>query len=76
MPTRQDDLDEYLDREPFQPFRLYLSTGAFVDIRQPQLTWTTRSTLTLGQAVEGDQQRFLVIALIHIVWLELLVPLP
>jgi hypothetical protein len=73
---RQDDLDEYLDRQPFQPFRLYLSTGAFVDIRQPELAWTTRSTLTLGQSVEGDKQRFLAIALIHIVWLEILLPAP
>lgn len=73
---RQDDLNEYLKREPFQSFRIYLSTGAFVDIRQPELAWATRSTLTIGQSLEGDQQRFLVIALIHIVWLEILVPAP
>lgn len=73
---RQDDLNEYLDRRPFQPFRLYLSTGAFVDIRQPQLTRITRSTLTIGLPIEGDQQRFLVIALVHIVWLEILLPAP
>ena len=73
---RQDDLDEYLHQEPFQPFRIHLSTGAFFDIRQPELAWATRSTLTLGQAIEGNQQRFLVIALIHIVWLEVLLPSP
>ena len=55
---RQDDLNEYLNREPFQPFRLYLSTGAFVDIHQPQLAHAGRSVLTLGQTIEGDQQRF------------------
>jgi hypothetical protein len=33
-----------------------------------------RSTLTLGLAVDGDKQRFVVIALMHIVWLEILVP--
>ena len=73
---RESDLAEYLDRKPFQPFRIYLSTGAFVDIRQPQLVRATRSTLTIGQAIEGDKQRFVVIALIHIVWLEILVPSP
>lgn len=73
---RQDDLNEYLKREPFQPFRLHLSTGAFFDIRQPQLAWADRSTLTIGQSIDGDKQRFVVIALIHIVWLELLVPAP
>ena len=73
---RQDDLDEYLDAEPFQPFRIHLSTGAFFDIHQPELAWVTRSTLSIGQAIEGDKQRFVIIALIHIVWLEVLVPAP
>jgi hypothetical protein len=73
---RQDDLEEYLHREPFEPFRIYLSTGVFVDIRQPELARATRSPLTLGLPIEGDKQRFLVIALIHIVWLEILVPAP
>ena len=71
---RQDDLDEYLDREPFQPFRIHLSTGAFFDIRQPQLAYTSRSTLSLGLGIEEDKQRFLTIALIHIVWIEALFP--
>lgn len=73
---RQDDLNEYLHRHPFKPFRLYLSTGAFIDIRQPELAHAGRSVLTLGQTIEGDQQRFLAIALVHIVWLEILLPAP
>jgi hypothetical protein len=73
---RQDDLDEYLDHEPFQPFRIYLSTGVFFDINEPQLAYTGRTTLSLGLPIEGDQQRFLTIALIHIVWIEGLFPAP
>ncbi len=73
---RQDDLLEYLDCQPFQPFRIYLSTGAFFDIRQPQLAYATRSTLTLSLPIEGNQQRYLIIALVHIVWIEVLVPAP
>jgi hypothetical protein len=72
----REDLREYLEREPFQPFRLHLSSGAFFDIRQPQLAYVSRSTLTVGQSVETDQQRFVVIALVHIVWLEILLPAP
>jgi hypothetical protein len=34
---RQDEVDEYLKRRPFQPFRIHLSTGACFDFRQPQL---------------------------------------
>ena len=45
-----------------------------MDIRQPQLAYVSHSVLTLGQANEGDKQRFLVIALIHIVYLEVLLP--
>jgi hypothetical protein len=73
---RRDILIEYLDREPFQPFRLYLSTGVFLDIRQPELAHVEHSTLSLGLPIEGDKQRFLVIALIHIVWIEIIVPAP
>lgn len=71
---RKEDLTGYLNRRPFQPFRIYLSTGSFVDIRQPELAHVSRSTITIGQAIEGDKQRFIVIALIHIVWLEILIP--
>ncbi len=73
---RQEDVREYLERRPFQPFRIQLSTGAFFDIRRPEMAQATRSTLTLGQSIEGDQQRFVVIALVHIVWLEILLPAP
>lgn len=73
---RQDDLDEYLDCEPFQPFRIHLSTGAFFDIQQPQLAYTSRSTLALGLPIVGGKQRFLTISLVHIVWIEALVPAP
>lgn len=73
---RQDDVDEYLKRRPFQPFRIYLSTGAFFDIDQPQSAYTSRSILSLGLPLEGDKQRFLTIALIHIVWIEAVFPSP
>ena len=73
---RRDDVEKYLNQRPFQPFRLYLSTGAFVDIRQPELASIKHSTLSLGLPLEGNHQRFLEIALVHIVWIEVLVPAP
>jgi hypothetical protein len=73
---RRDELREYLMREPFQPFRLLLSCGVFFDIRKPEMVEVTRSTLTIGMDVESDKQRFVVISLVHIVWLEVLVPVP
>jgi hypothetical protein len=72
---RRDTLEEYLKRRPFLPFRIYLSTGVFFfHIHQPQLASVSPSTLTLGLPIEGDRQRFLEIALIHIVWIEMLFP--
>jgi hypothetical protein len=73
---RRDTLEEYLNRRPFQAFRLYLSTGAFLDIRHPQSASLGPSTLTLGLPIEGNHQRFLEVALIHIVWFEILFPAP
>ncbi len=73
---RQEDLNEHLKRLPFQPFRIHLSTGAFFDIHQPQFAYTSRSILSLSLPIEGDKQRFLTITLIHIVWIEVLIPAP
>lgn len=73
---RRDDLARYLNRQPFRPFRLYLSTGAFLDIRHSQSASLGPSTLTLGLPIEGNHQRFLEVALIHIVWIEILFPAP
>jgi hypothetical protein len=74
MLMRRDILEEYLKRRPFLPFRVYLSTGVFFDIHQPQLASVSHFTLTLGLPIEGNRQRFLEIALIHIVWIEMLIP--
>jgi len=59
---RQDDVSAYLNFRPFQPFRVHLSTAAFFEIRQPELAFVTRSTLQIGLPLEGNQQRFVVIA--------------
>jgi hypothetical protein len=73
---RQDDLNEELDRRPFRPFRIHLSNGVFFDIRTPNMVRMTRSTMHIGLPLEGALQRFAVVALVHIVWLEVLLPAP
>ena len=73
---RPEDVKVYLDQRPFHPFRMHLSNGVFCDIRQPELVSVSRSGITIGQALEGDRQRFAVIALVHVVWIEVLVPAP
>lgn len=71
---RWDDVREYLDQRPFHAFRIHLSSGAFFDIRRPESAAVGRSTLTIGFPLEGDTQRFAVIALVHIVWIEVVIP--
>lgn len=73
---RQEDLLVYHRRRPFAPFRLHLSSGAFFDVSRPQMADIGRATLTIGYPIEGNQQRFVEIALIHIVWLEVMLAVP
>jgi hypothetical protein len=73
---RADDVRAYLNQRPFHPFRIHLSTGAFFDIRQPEMVMVGGSILTIGLPLEGGMQRFAVITLGHIVWLETLLPAP
>jgi hypothetical protein len=73
---RNEDLQEHLERVPFQPFRVHLSNGAFFDISHPQMAHVTRATLHVALPVEGDRQRFVVITLVRIVWLEVSLPVP
>lgn len=73
---RPDDLREHLERVPFQPFRVHLSSGAFFDIRHSQMAYVSRNTLHIAFPVDGERQRFAVIALVHIVWIEVSLPTP
>jgi hypothetical protein len=73
---RQEDLKEHLERPSFQPFRIHLSNGVFFDIRNPVMARVTRTTLHLGLPLEGEMQRFAVVALVHILWIEVLLPAP
>jgi hypothetical protein len=73
---RANELLRYLNQRPFHPIRLHLSSGAFFDIRQPEMATVGGSILTIGLPLEGEMQRFAVVTLVHIVWLEVLLPAP
>lgn len=47
---RADDLIKILNSRPFQPVRLHISSGEYVDIRHPELAMVTRSVITVGIA--------------------------
>jgi hypothetical protein len=73
---RPEDLREHLKRRPFEPFRVHLTGGTFFDIRNPEMAHVSRTTLHIGLPLEGAMQRFAIVALVHIVWLEVLLPVP
>jgi len=71
---RPDDLRALLRRQPFQPLRLHLTNGTLFEIRHPDMASVGRSTMTLSLPPEHGVEREAVIALLHIIWVENIVP--
>lgn len=69
---RPEDLREKLKKQPFQPIRLFLSDGAFYDIRHPDLMLVGRTEIVVGlTGGNGDlPERFASIDPIHVVRVE------
>ncbi len=42
-----EDVKEELDRDPFVPLRLHLSSGQKIDIKYPGTAWVRQSTLLI-----------------------------
>lgn len=62
----RDDLKVLLDKTPFAPFRLTLSTQETFDVRHPELAFLEERFISVGQPVrEGDDRS------IAIHWLSL-----
>src|SRR5688572_8233329 len=47
-----EDLRQEINREPFTPFRLHLSSGKVVDVRYPHSAWLRQNTLLLLERLE------------------------
>ena len=52
---RADEMRELLDRRPFEPIRLHISSGQTVEIRHPEMAFVTRSLVVVGVAKSGDR---------------------
>ncbi len=70
---RPDELRQILDRRPFEPIRLHISSGQTVDIKQPEMAIVTRSLVLVGVR-ESDERGVADYAahynLLHIVKIE------
>ncbi|HEY2585974.1 MAG TPA: hypothetical protein VGI81_09455 [Tepidisphaeraceae bacterium] len=47
-----EDIKQELDRNPFVPLRLHLSSGKTLDIRYPDTAWTRQNTLLVVHPLE------------------------
>jgi hypothetical protein len=69
------ELHDAARRQPFQPFRLHLTTGATYDIRHPDLIMVGRRSAIIGIAEETNgtaYDRTFQVDLLHIVGVEAL----
>ncbi len=69
---RAPEVQEVLRRQPFQAFRVRLSTGKGYDVRHPEFAALTRTSLFVGDpaAEESFPERMIQCDLLHVVALE------
>jgi hypothetical protein len=71
---RRHDLLEVLTRQPFRPFRLYVSDGAVYVIHHPDLLWVSPTAALIG-VKEGPEpgpaiDQFKIVDLDHVTRVE------
>ena len=52
---RPDDIRAHLRKQPFEPFRVYLSDGSSYEVRHPELMLVTRTEVIIGLGGEDDE---------------------
>ncbi len=65
----RDNIRELLDRDPFVPFRLVLSSGRHYDVLDPQMTVLLKSEIFIAFP---DGERSSLIPLLHVTSVETL----
>ena len=69
----QEELHEAARRQPFEPFRLILTTGATYDIRHPDLIMVGRRSAIVGVTNDpggAAYDRTIKVELLHVVGIE------
>jgi hypothetical protein len=71
---RPEDIREFLQHKPFQPFRLTLTDGRTYEIRHPELAMVGRSIVAIGVPRPNDPRpvfdRLVTVSLLHIMQIE------
>jgi hypothetical protein len=69
----QEELQDAARHQPFQPFRLVLTTGATFDVRHPNLIMVGRRSAVIGITKEPGgtaYDRTIKVDLLHVVGIE------
>lgn len=71
---RPEDIREFLNRQPFQPFRITLTDGRTYEVRHPELAMVGRSAVAIGLPAPGDSEpvydRLVTVSLLHVMQME------
>jgi hypothetical protein len=63
-------------RRPFVPFRIEKTGGVWYEVHNPAMASATRHAVELALPIENGNQRFVMIAMVHVVSVEILLPVP
>jgi hypothetical protein len=69
---RPDVLRALLQQQPFPLLRLHLTDGTVLDLTHPDMAVVTRSAVEITLPTGPSGEREAVIALVHIVWVEVI----
>jgi hypothetical protein len=72
QPMTTDAFRKMLSRQPFQPFRLVMSSGKSYDVRHPEMAWLLKNDVLVGIADEDDglPAEFDICPLFHVATVE------
>jgi hypothetical protein len=63
---------DLLTRQPFQPFRLVMSSGQSYEVRHPEMAWLTRTDILVATDVmdDGIPAKYRICSLLHVTAIE------
>jgi hypothetical protein len=71
-----DTIKAYLRSRPFIPFRIEKTGGVWFEVPNPAMASATRHAVELAFPIDDGNQRFVTIAMVHVVSVEVLMPVP
>ncbi len=71
---RPSDIRQFLDKRPFQPFRVTLTDDRTYEVRHPEMVMVGRSAIAIGLPAPDESEpvydRMVTVSLIHIMQIE------